>query len=148
MKLLICALGGLALVACQLVGTRPAVGAPGASASAPASAPAGGDALTQQRVGLQAQLRALIGDAACSHDAQCRTLPVGARACGGPAAWWAWSAQQTDGEPLRHLAQRLHALDREHQRRSGLLSTCAVLPDPGAACVAGRCTLQVRDAAR
>lgn len=93
-------------------------------------------------------IRAEIGDAACSADAQCRTLPIGARACGGPAAWWAWSTASADGAKLQTLAARLHAVEQERLLREGLLSTCIALPDPGAACVAGRCAVNRPGAAR
>lgn len=93
-------------------------------------------------------IRAEIGDAACSADAQCRTLPIGARACGGPAAWWAWSTASADGAKLQTLAARLHAVEQERLLREGLLSTCIALPDSGAACVAGRCAVNRPGAAR
>lgn len=95
-----------------------------------------------------AQIRAEIGDGACRSDAQCRTLPIGARACGGPAAWWAWSTQRADAAHLHALAARLQTLERQRIEREGLLSTCIAVPDPGAACVAARCTLNLRGAAR
>jgi len=118
----------------------------GCQAAAPSTTadPAGTDEATR----VLAQVRAAIGDAACSSDAQCRTLPMGARACGGPAAWWAWSTQRSDGALLHALATRLHTLERERIERAGLLSTCIAVPDPGAACVAARCTLNPRGAAR
>jgi len=87
------------------------------------------------------ELRTLIGTAACSTDAQCRTVPVGAKACGGPAGYWAWSTQNTDGDALKALAARQAAAHRREIEASGLRSNCAVTADPGAACVAGRCQL-------
>src|ERR1043166_7657501 len=36
-------------------------------------------------------VQALIGDARCSADTQCATIGVGAKACGGPDAYVAWS---------------------------------------------------------
>jgi len=87
------------------------------------------------------ELRTLIGTAACSTDAQCRTVPVGAKACGGPAGYWAWSTQNTDADALKALATRQAEAHRREIEASGLRSNCAVTPDPGAACVAGHCQL-------
>ena len=43
-----------------------------------------------------AAIRALIGDAACDSNAQCHAVGIGARACGGPSAYLAWSSLRTD----------------------------------------------------
>lgn len=87
------------------------------------------------------ELRSLVGPAACTSDAQCRTLPVGAKACGGPAGYLAWSAQGTDAQKLAALAARQSEVQRREIEASGLRSNCAIAVDPGAACVAGRCEL-------
>lgn len=81
-------------------------------------------------------VEALIGDAACDSDAQCRTVAVGAKACGGPAAYLPWSARQTDGTALRTIAERDAALARKRVEKSGVMSTCSVVDDPGAYCAA------------
>ncbi|MFT7722134.1 MAG: hypothetical protein QM788_04810 [Roseateles sp.] len=94
-----------------------------------------------ESVRLARELRALIGDAACTSDAQCRTLPVGAKACGGPAGYLAWSTAGTDAQRLAALAARQREAHRRENEASGLRSNCAVVMDPGAACVAGRCQL-------
>lgn len=90
---------------------------------------------------LQQQIEAAIGDAACSSSAQCRTLPIGARACGGPERYLAWSTQRSDAAQLDKLAQALKAQREAENARSGMASTCQFLMDPGAQCVAGRCQL-------
>ncbi|PTT79321.1 hypothetical protein DBR42_21545, partial [Pelomonas sp. HMWF004] len=46
----------------------------------PASAPA--RVAEPESAQLARDMQALIGPASCSSDAQCRTLPVGAKACG------------------------------------------------------------------
>lgn len=93
--------------------------------------------------GLQQQINTAIGQATCTADTQCRTIGVGAKACGGPAAWRAWSTQGgTKGETLQNLADQLAVLQRQRQARSGMVSTCTYLPDPGAMCQAQRCVLK------
>jgi hypothetical protein len=93
-----------------------------------------------------AQLRALVGDAACSDDSQCRTVGWGAKACGGPERWIAYSSARTDGAALEQLARQHAELQRASQARSGMVSNCMYVADPGAQCVASRCVLRDRRA--
>lgn len=98
--------------------------------TAHAHTPMDGDAL--------ARLRALGASSQCRQAAECRTVPVGARACGGPAAYVA--VAKSDEAAALALAQRHTAQRRDELARSPAPpSTCEVIPDPGAQCVAGRC---------
>jgi len=110
--------------------------------TAPATAP------VAESARLAGELRTLIGPASCSADTQCRTVPVGAKACGGPAGYWAWSAQGTDAEALKALATRQAEAHRREVEASGMRSNCAMTQDPGAACVVGRCQLQATPSSR
>lgn len=85
-----------------------------------------------------ARLRALGAASQCRQTAECRTVPVGVRACGGPAAYVA--VAKADETAALALAQR-HAAQRraDMQRSPEPPSTCVVIPDPGAQCVAGKC---------
>lgn len=87
------------------------------------------------------ELLTLIGPAACSADAQCRTVAVGAKACGGPSAYLAWSSEGTDAQRVAELAARQSAAHKRELQASGMRSNCAVVADPGARCVAARCQL-------
>jgi hypothetical protein len=95
---------------------------------------------------LAQELRQLIGPARCSSDSQCRVLPVGAKACGGPAAYWAWSTQGTDEKRLTELAARQAEAQRHELQASGRLSNCALVTAPAVACVAQTCQIQARPA--
>lgn len=81
-------------------------------------------------------VEALIGDAACDADAQCHTIAVGAKACGGPARYLAWSSRVTDGAALQSVADRETRAARASVEKSGILSNCAMVTDPGAFCAA------------
>lgn len=81
----------------------------------------------------QAALQALVGDAACRDDVQCRTLPVGSLACGGPASYLPWSTLRSDEAALKAAAAPL--AQRRPGSARGEVSICRVLPDPGARCV-------------
>ncbi len=112
---------------------------------APAPAPA---AAETESVRLGRELRALVGPAACTADSQCRTIAVGAKACGGPASYLAWSTQGTDAQRLAALAARQADAERRETDAGGLRSNCMFVADPGAACVAGRCELAGPNSAR
>ena len=141
-RLLTPLLAWAALASCA---QTPPASAP-ASAPPPAPAPAQVAELASKR--LAHELRTLIGPAACSADAQCRTLPVGHKACGGPAGYLAWSTEGTDAERLAALAARQAEAHKLEVEASGMQSNCALIPNPGAACVAGRCQLATSASAR
>lgn len=126
------------LLACATLASCAQTAPPSAAASA----------MEPESVRLSRELRTLIGPAACTADSQCRSLPVGAKACGGPAGYLAWSTAGTDAARLQDLAARQAAAHRREIEASGLRSTCAMVADPGAACVAGRCQLATQAAAR
>ncbi|HEX8478485.1 MAG TPA: hypothetical protein VF663_09125 [Telluria sp.] len=111
-------------VACAASSTRPVKPKPATPA---------GDTL--------AQIRALIGDAACTDSSQCHTLAVGARPCGGPQTYLPWSSAKTDGAALAALGDKFKKEREAAIAASGEMSTCQFLPDPGAVCKAGTCQL-------
>lgn len=83
-----------------------------------------------------AHIESLIGSAQCRTDADCRTLAIGQRACGGPDHLIAWSVRATDEAALRRAVADLEAKRRTTSLPGGTASTCVVLVDHGAACVA------------
>ena len=90
------------------------------------------------------QIQAEVGAAACDGAQQCRTIAIGAKACGGPESYLAWSTQQSDGPKLKSLVAQHRSLREAEMRRSGMVSDCSVVTDPGAICLAGRCELLPR----
>lgn len=117
------------LLGCTACGTSapPVTPAPPAARSAPPA--------------LLAEMRALAGAAACTDSAQCKTVPLGARACGGPEGYLAFSSATTAVAPMEALAARYAEQRRAAHAASGMLSTCQFMPDPGAQCRAGVCVL-------
>lgn len=86
-------------------------------------------------------IAAEVGDAACDAAAQCHSIGVGHKPCGGPGGYLAWSSKTSDEARLKAMVERHAAAQREEQQRSGMLSNCQYLPDPGASCVASHCRL-------
>lgn len=94
------------------------------------------------------RIRALVGAAACTDNAQCRTAPLGSRACGGPEAYLAWSSAATPAAPLQQLLDRYQREREQADAKAGMASVCTVVPDPGAVCRAGACQLRGRESDR
>ena len=135
LRLLGAALLATASAACS--GTAGSAPATPASASAPAATPVAAPVAAGS--GLMAQIQAEIGAAACDSDAQCKTIAIGHKACGGPESYLAYSTKSGDGAKLAKLAEQ-HAAERKAQdTKTGRMSTCSVVMDPGASCSAGRC---------
>lgn len=86
-----------------------------------------------------ARIRALAGTPGCTSDDQCHSLPLGARPCGGPESYLAWSSVKTPQAEIEALGERYKEERRAANKASGLMSTCQFLMDPGAVCRAGTC---------
>lgn len=114
-----------------VVSAMPAPAPVSAAAPVTASAPAGANLLQQ--------IKTEIGTAACDSNQQCRTLPVGQRACGGPETYLAYSTKVSDAAKLQRMASEHSAAAKEQNTRSGMISTCQMIMDPGATCSAGNC---------
>lgn len=100
-----------------------------------------GDPGQRAEAALLERIRGEIGEARCDRDAQCHTLAVGEKACGGPAGYLAWSGPAARGQKLEAWAAELASLQRKRAAASGMMSNCQFLPDPGAVCVQQRCVL-------
>jgi hypothetical protein len=110
----------------------PTLGAPIGSSSPARPSTATGPVTTTS---LMRDIALEIGDAMCDTDSQCHTVGVGAKACGGPEGYVAWSSKVNGaGTGLKALAAA-HSAERERENeRSGMRSNCSVTPDPGAVC--------------
>jgi hypothetical protein len=125
-------LAGLALL---LASSACRSNAPQAPAASGGSAP------------LLARIDAERGAAACDTDAQCHTIGIGHKACGGPERYLAWSSKNSDGTRLRALVAEHAAARGAEDTKKGMMSTCSVVQDPGAACSAGHCVLRATNGA-
>ena len=124
-----------------MLSAMAACAAPSLSPSAPTPTPTPSPSPTsstpRQSAPLAAaaqRIDALIGDAACRTDADCATIGIGWLACGGPQSWRAWSRTTTAGAALDEAVQAHRALRKKEIERTGEMSVCALVPDPGAYC--------------
>lgn len=87
------------------------------------------------------ELRAIGRTAGCSSDQQCKTVPVGAKSCGGPESYMAYSTAHVSSEKALSLAARYRKEREAENQASGVVSDCRFMMDPGAQCRAGTCHL-------
>jgi hypothetical protein len=122
--------------ACSTVAAPQASQVPQAQQTPPSrTAPANGAGDTLARI------RALAATPSCSSDAQCHTLALGSRPCGGPDSYLPWSSEKTAQAEIEALGERYKEERRAANAASGARSTCQFLMDPGAVCRAGTCQL-------
>lgn len=131
----------------QPAGSVPAVAVEGRPAAA--TPPSGAAMSADPTVELHREILRLVGTASCRSDDQCRVLPLGSKPCGGPESYLAWSTEGTDARALESLAARYAQARRARNQRLGLVSDCAIVPEPAVRCVpaagnaaAGRCQTQ------
>lgn len=106
-----------------------------AGARSPAPAP------EEPLAALWQQIKSTNANLSCDSDSQCHSLGIGAKACGGPENYLAWSSKNSDGTQLKALVAQHAATRRADDLRQGMMSTCSVVSDPGASCRASVCTL-------
>ncbi len=83
---------------------------------------------------IEAEIRTRIGPAACLVDEDCRALPLGALACGGPSGYVPYSIRGTDEGALSRLSADHQRLSAEQVAQQGRFGTCVAVPVPTAYC--------------
>ena len=89
---------------------------------------------------VHAQLETTLAAAsACTVDTECHSVAVGAKACGGPTGYRAYSSRNASTASVDALAQHERDLAAAAARESHQVSACFMLADPGAHCQQGKC---------
>ena len=123
------------------------------SQSAPGGAPSGPDGdkivLTgdqkadwAQIVALENEAQVLVKTDGCLSAGQCRTAPVGSRACGGPRYYLVYCSRSTDSVALFRKLGAVAAGEREYNTKYKIMSTCEFRLPPNAALTGGSCQAQ------
>lgn len=138
------AAGVLAAVGCSSQSRLPADDTTSRpAASAQSASPAGGvaDTLAQRAkvVQLEADARALAGTTGCNAVTQCRTAPVGEKACGGPRDYIAYCAATTDSVALFRKLGAIKDAEVDYNKSSNTMSTCEFRLPPKTSLVGGSC---------
>ena len=74
-------------------------------------------------------------DLSCQNDSDCRALPVGNWACGGPSGYIVASIHNENFPLLQSLAKVSQQMAREYNRENSIISTCVLIAAPEIKCV-------------
>jgi hypothetical protein len=95
-----------------------------------------------QIVALEDQAKALVKTTGCATAAQCRTAPVGNRACGGPRYYLVYCSGTTDSAALFSKLKAVSDAETEFNTRYQVVSTCEFRMPPRVALVGASCQAQ------
>jgi hypothetical protein len=98
----------------------------------------------EQVVALENQAKALLKADGCSSTGECRTAPVGSRACGGPRYYLVYCSRTTDSAALFRKLDAVAQAERDYNTRYNLASTCEFRMPPNVGLVAGSCLQQTQ----
>ena len=90
---------------------------------------------------LYQRMQRLTADKNCQETAECKLLPVGNKACGGPEQYLLYSSQQTDEKLLAITNDRYSKLKKQQQQRLGMYTTCQMVIEPVAQCRQRQCVI-------
>ena len=88
---------------------------------------------------LEDQAKAIAKTSGCSTVSQCRTAPVGNRACGGPRYYLAYCSTSTDSAALFRKLDEIVAAENAYNRKYQMASTCEFRMPPPLALSGGEC---------
>jgi hypothetical protein len=95
-----------------------------------------------QIVAIENQAKALVKTDGCSSAGECRTAPVGSKACGGPRYYLVYCSRTTDSAALFRKLEAVTAAEREYNTRYKIVSTCEFRLPPQLALSGGSCQAQ------
>lgn len=110
--------------------------APGNGGSADTTPPASGRSTGEQSdwasiLRLEDQAKAIAKSSGCARVSECRTAPVGNRACGGPRYYIAYCSTTTDSVKLFRKLGEVAEAENAYNRKYGIASTCEFrMPGP------------------
>ena len=90
--------------------------------------------------GLRSEIQGIVGDAACTHDSECKAIGYGSKPCGGPSSYLPYSVKNTDVPLLEGKVRQFDALQRAYQEKVRIVSDCRLVPKPVVTCEQNRCT--------
>jgi hypothetical protein len=95
-----------------------------------------------QIVALEDQAKALVKTDGCGSVGDCRTAPVGSRACGGPRYYLAYCSRTTDSAALFQKLDVVANAERAYNEHYQIASTCEFRMPPTVAISGGSCKAQ------
>jgi hypothetical protein len=95
-----------------------------------------------QIVALDDQAKALVKADGCNSAGDCRTAPVGSRACGGPRYYLVYCSKTTDSAALFQKLDAVASAERAYNEHYQIASTCEFRMPPTIALSGGFCKAQ------
>jgi len=92
-----------------------------------------------QIVALEDQAKALVKADGCNSAGECRTAPVGSRACGGPRYYLVYCSKTTDSAALFQKLDAVASAERAYNEHYQIGSTCEFRMPPTVALSGGFC---------
>jgi len=92
-------------------------------------------------VRLEDQAKAIAKTSGCASVSECRTAPVGNRACGGPRYYIAYCATSTDSVALFRKLEEIAAAENAYNRKYQIVSTCEFRMPASLALSGGECRM-------
>ncbi|WPU65060.1 hypothetical protein [Peredibacter starrii] len=78
-------------------------------------------------------------DLRCAKATDCKLIPVGARACGGPSGYMITSQLNANMTELEYLAAQTEAKQAAFNRNYNIMSICSLIMPPELKCIASYC---------
>ena len=97
------------------------------------------DADDQKLEQLGKEIEAFAKNKACSGGDNCRSMPMGSRACGGPSSYIIYSLSKTDEKQLSDKVKQYTDLQKELNIKYNRTSDCSLLMPPTVDCLNGVC---------
>jgi hypothetical protein len=88
---------------------------------------------------LESQARSLAVAEGCTEVSQCKTAPVGVRACGGPRDYLVYCSVTTNEDALLRELERLQKSEAQYNEQCGVMSICIFTAEPQVDLVNGVC---------
>lgn len=93
---------------------------------------------------LEARVREIAKAGGCTQSGQCKTAPVGERACGGPRDYVVYCPLSTDEAALEATVDSLKRAEMRLNEMEGIISTCEYRMPPDVELVGGSCRAKGR----
>jgi len=88
---------------------------------------------------MKADILMLVAEADCSEIAECRSLPFGAKPCGGPWEYLIYSTSSSDSLQIKEKVDEYNEWNRVLNSRYGYVSDCAIVGEPKLLCLNEKC---------
>jgi hypothetical protein len=93
----------------------------------------------QQLVQLAKNIEEFAKNKACTGGDNCRSMPMGAKACGGPTSYIIYSLSKTDEKLLTEKVKQYTDFQKELNIKYNRISDCSFLLPPMVDCLNGVC---------